>query len=51
MKQTSFGYKICNLMNAPSNSPVYFHEFALMEAGNDHLSIRQHAQSMLDDVN
>ena len=51
MKQTSFGYRIVNLIEAPSNSPVYFHEFALMEAGDDHLSIRQHAQSMLDDVN
>ena len=51
MKQTSFGYKFGNLINAPDNSPHYFHEFALMEAGDDHLSVKHHAQSSLDQVN
>ena len=51
MKQTSFGYKIVNLINAPDNSPHYFHEFCLMEAGDDHLSMREHVQGIVDEVN
>ena len=51
MKQTSFGYKICNLINCVENSPKYFHEFALMECGDDHAQIVTHAQSTMDEVN
>jgi hypothetical protein len=51
MKQTSFGYKICNLINAPDNSPHYFHEYALMEAGDDYMNIKKHAETSVLQVN
>ena len=51
MKTTSFGYKIVNLINAPDNSAVYFHEFALVEAGDDWASIKKYCAEMIKDFN
>ena len=51
MKTTAFGYRFVNLINAPANSPVYFHEFALMEAGDDHESILENCGELVKEVN
>ena len=50
MKQTSFGYKIANLMNCPLNSPHVFHEFALMEGKDNHEAISAHVGHIIDQV-
>jgi hypothetical protein len=50
MKQTSFGYKIANLMNCPINSPHVFHEFCLMEGADNHESIKAHVGHIIKQI-
>jgi hypothetical protein len=50
MKQTSFGYKIANLINAAANSPHVFHEFALMEGKDNHEAILEHVGEIIEQV-
>lgn len=51
MKQTSFGYKFVNMINELDNSPHYFHEFALLERGDDHINLREYAGEVCAQVN
>jgi hypothetical protein len=50
MKQTSFGYKIANLMNRHTNGPHVFHEFCLLEGKDNHTSIEPHVGHIITQV-